>query len=177
MPTVAINGVDYPSYIDVAYADEYLAADMSRAEAWAAVSADNKARAVITATRLLQRLIWKAGPPAVDTAADVVKEATALLAADIAAKPKLGDSGSTASNVKAVGAGSAKVEFFSPVEGAVLPSAAFALLRGLLGQDDVLLGGIGDATAFGSEPYRRSRFDETDYGSVYGTPNPDERLL
>ena len=175
MPNIDLGGHQYPSYIDVDYADQYLAADLSRASAWDAVSADDKKRAVITSTRLLQRLQWKAGPPAVDTATDPVKEATALLAVDIIRKPATGDSAATGSNVKAVGAGSARVEFFQPKEGEVLPPAPLALLRGLLGQDDGVLGPFGDAVAFGSHDYQRSRFD--DFGLVGGDRDHlDERI-
>lgn len=163
MPNINIGTNAYPSYIDVAYADEYLTADLSRSAAWAALDAVTKSKAVVTATRLLQRLTWKAGPPAVETATQPVKDATALLAADIVAKPSLGDAASTGSNVKSVGAGSARVEFFSPVQGNALPGAAFALLRDLLGEDDAGLLGL-DNAAFGSANWQASRFDETDYG-------------
>lgn len=177
MPKVTINAVEYDAYAAVDYADEYLAADVARAETWADATPDNKGRALVTATRLLQRLRWKAGAPAVDTATDPVKQATCLLAADVLAKPALGDSGSSASNVKAVGAGSARVEFFRPQDGQVLPAAAFDLLRGLLGDADELVG-VGDAVAFGSCDGQRTRFD--DFGLVGGDGDRayerDERL-
>jgi hypothetical protein len=172
MPSVTINTVDYPVYESVADADAYLAADFSRAAGWAALTGDDKPMALVSATRLLQRQSWRDGVPDTEAAPQAVADATALLAADIALKPALGDSGSTASNVKAVGAGSAKVEFFRPSAGQVLPSAAYDLLRGLLGplagtEDDPAL----DGTAYGCSPCQRSRFDPTDYGLIGdGTP-------
>jgi len=163
--TVEIAGNDYPAYADVDFADEYLAGDFSRASAWAALGADPKGTALVSATRLLQRQLWRAGAPATDDPPAVVAEAASLLAADIASKPGLVDGGSTGSNVKAVGAGSARVEFFRPTAGTPLPAAAFDLLRGLLGpadgsgSDSVAL----DNTAYGSDAWQRSRFDPTDY--------------
>ena len=165
MASVDIGPNTYSSFIDNDYADEYLAADVSRATTWAALAADDKGRAIVTATRLLLRQSWRDGPPSLDTPPDEVQQSTALLAADVIAKPSLGDSGSTSSNVKAVGAGSARVEFFSPIAGTSLPPAAFALLRALLGPP----GGTGsdssvfDGSAYGSSNCQVSRFDPTDY--------------
>lgn len=168
MAQVTIGGNQYDVYADVAFADEYLAADAVRYATWAALTtAGDKERLLVSATRLLQRQTWKAGtPPDVADPPLVVKEATALLAADIALKPTVSDNGSTASNVKVVGAGSARVEFFSPVEGRALPPAAFALLSELLGVPDEDLAGVGVGTAYGSSDCQRSRFDPTDY-SLY----------
>jgi hypothetical protein len=164
---VSINGNQYDVYADVAFADRYLAADASRADAWQALTATGaKERALVSATRLLQRQTWNAGvAPDVAMPVEIVQEAASLLAADIAAAPGIGDSGSTASNVKSVGAGPARVEFFAPTVGTPLPMAAFALLlsAGLLGArpgavDDPAL----DGSAYGCWP-QASRFDPTDY--------------
>jgi hypothetical protein len=58
MPTVTINAVDYDVYADLDTADEFLAADFS-ADAWRAeTDVDQKARADVTATRLLDRIRW-----------------------------------------------------------------------------------------------------------------------
>jgi hypothetical protein len=175
MPQVDIGSNSYDSYAELDFANEYLDADVLRAPSWSLLEEDDRSRALVSATRLLQRQLWINGVPEIDTAPEVVQQATALLAADIAAKPALGDSASTASNVKAVGAGSARVEFFSPVAGTVLPSAALALLRGLLGpstsasSDPALTN-----TAYGSSDCQRSRFDPTDYGLL--GDGYDERL-
>lgn len=177
MAMVTILGNDYPSFITVDEADEYLAADLARSDAWLAQDPDLRAKAVVSATRLLLRLQWLNGPPDVNAPPQPVKDATALLAADIAAKPALGDGASTGSNVKAVGAGSGRVEFFRPTEGYVLPIAAFALLRGLLGGAQNDGGAALDNAAYGSHDCQRSRFDRTDYGLVGdGTYNPEDRL-
>jgi hypothetical protein len=171
--TVDIGAETYDVYADVDFADLYLAADIQRSAAWAALDTDTKGKALVTATRLLMRLQWKDGVPDIDGPPAEVQQACALLAADIAAQPKLGDSGSTASNVKSVGAGSARVEFFRPTEGAPLPTAAFDLLRPLLGlpsttTDDPAL----DNTAYGSNGCYPSRFDPRDYYQIGGYPFP-----
>jgi hypothetical protein len=59
----------------------------------------------------------------------VVKEVTAMLAADLLAKPKLFADASGNTNVKSVKAGSASVDFFSPVVGGPpLPRALWDML-------------------------------------------------
>jgi hypothetical protein len=158
--TVSVNGNDYQVYADLEFADEYLGGDVARADNWEALDEDpDQGRALVTATRLLQRQSWRDGVPSLDDPPLIVQQATALLAADISAKPALGDSGSTGSNVKSVGAGSAKVEFFRPTAGTPLPQAAYDLLGDLLGPPtgaatDPSL----DGTAYGSEFWRHSRF-------------------
>jgi hypothetical protein len=166
MATVTIGGEDYDAYTDVDGADLYLAADVSRYATWAALAEDDKGRAIVSATRLLQRQSWRDGVPSTDDPVlEPVAQATSLLAVDIIAKPAVGDDGSTASNIKLVGgSGVPAVEFFRPLPGSPLPSAAYALLRDLLGAsssaDDALFSG----TAYGSHNCQRSRFDPSDYG-------------
>ena len=179
MATVSITGEDYPSYSDVETADLYLAADVSRAAIWAALEEDpDKGRALVTATRLLQRQSWVAGSPPDTEAVDLdqrIIDATALLAVDIILKPASGDGGGTGSNIKSVGgAGVPTITFFSPSPGNPLPQAAFDLLRGLIGPAE---GSLDSAylfgSAFGCSPYQRSRFDGTDY-RLYGDGSPVE---
>jgi hypothetical protein len=164
---VTIGATEYNVFADVAFADAFLAADIGRAPVWEVLTVDGmKERALVSATRALARLDWKDGVPSVDAPPLVVSEATAILAADMIAAPKLADdlSAGSASNVKSVGAGPARVEFFRPVEGRSMPVAVFALLRPLLGStsmgsDDPAF----DNVAFGSGGYQESRFDESDY--------------
>jgi hypothetical protein len=179
--TVDIGAETYDVYADVDFADIYLAADVLRSPIWDALTvAGDKEKALVTATRLLTRLQWKDGVPDITAPPAEVQQAAALLAADIAAQPKLGDSASSGSNVKSVGAGPARVEFFRPVEGNVLPSAAFDLLRDLLGlplstSDDPSL----DNVAFGSSGCYPSRFDPRDYDQIGGGgryPYPPQEL-
>ena len=167
MATITINTVDYNSFASVADADAFLAADVKRYAAWAALDADAnaKARALVTASRYLAGLDWADGVPSYDTPPTAVVEATALLAADIAAKPSLGDDASTGSNVKRVKGGEAEVEFFRPTAGAALPPYLLRLLGDLLGTDVTWAEG---GTAYGSDPWCESRFDKTDH-RLYGS--------
>jgi hypothetical protein len=159
MAEVAIGSCFYSTFAEVEEADEYLAADMKRYSGWAALSADDKARALVTATRYLDGLVWLE-PPAYDNPPQAVKEANALLAADIAAKPTLGDDSSTGSNVKRVKGGEAEVEFFRPTSGTALPSYLLRLLGGLLDSDPTWAEG---GTAYGSDDCYTSRFEKTDW--------------
>lgn len=178
MATVQINAQDYAAFIDVADADKYLAADVSRAPVWEALAADDKARALVTATRLLQRLQWRGDvvPTTDDPVAEPVADATALLAVDIINKPTLGDSASTGSNVKAVGAGPARVEFFRPSEGQSLPPAAFELLRGLLGPGAELDDPALDNTAFGSSFCWPCGYGPRDFDPLGARFNPNSPI-
>lgn len=159
MASITIGAASYSSYASVAEADEYLAADVQRYSGWAALDADAKARALVTASRYLATLDWIEAP-SYDTPPAALVEATSLFAADIAAKPSLGSDASTGSNVKRVKGGSAEVEFFRPSAGAILPAWLLRMLGDLLG-NDVTWGEGG--TAYGSEDCRTSRFDQTDY--------------
>ena len=59
MPTVSIDGVDYDVYISQADANAYLAGQIA-ATAWRAeTDEDQKDRAIISATRLLDRQLWQ----------------------------------------------------------------------------------------------------------------------
>lgn len=165
MATITINAVDYSSFASVAEADAYLAADVSRYAAWAALDADQKGRALVTASRYLAALDWVDGVPSYDTPPSVLVEATSLFAADIAAKPALGNDASTGSNVKRVKGGEAEVEFFRPTAGAALPPYLLRLLGDLLGTDVTWAEG---GTAYGSDPWCESRFDRTDH-RLYGS--------
>lgn len=161
MAKVYIDVNVYDSFADIDHADAYLAADVTRAALWGALGEDDKGRALVTATRLLLRQSWIDGTPSLETPPDVVKDAAALIAADVVAKPAVAD-GANGSNVKAVGAGSARVEFFRPVEGAPLPPAAFLLLRDLLGSGSSASDPALDNIAYGSEGCRPSRFPLND---------------
>lgn len=132
MPMITINGKDYASYASVAYADEYLAADIARAAAWDAIEDDDqKGRALISATRMLLTMPWcEAAPdPTVDQD-EPIPSVTAMLAADLTANPDLFADASGNSNIKRAKAGSAEVEFFSPVDGG--PPLPLALWNRLL---------------------------------------------
>jgi hypothetical protein len=150
MATVTIDGSDYQAFQTVPGADVYLAADYSRAAGWAALSADQKGQALVSATRLMLLLPWVGDTP--DPAVDQdspIPEVASMLAADIAAKPALMADASGASNIRSVQAGSARVEFFSPSDSG-LPIAQ--ALWDLLLAADLIAGPAEGDIAFGA-PY------------------------
>lgn len=169
MGTVTIGATDYDSFATVAVADAYLAADIIRAVPWALLNADAKGRALVSATRMMLALPWCATTPdpTVDQASPI-PEVASMLAADLAAKPKLFADASGNSNIKSAKAGSASIEFFSPVDGGPpLPKALWDLLlnAGLvclgLGDTDVTLdGAVPHGTSDGCRPlYGRHPWD------------------
>lgn len=163
MATISLGSNDYDSYATVEDAAAYLAADVVLAPVWVAASADTQKQALITATRLLQRMTWAAGSsPDLTTTPSEVVEATILLAAAILQDPALSTTGgSPASSVKRVKAGTAEVEFFSSRAATRLPPNVLTLLRPLLGSASV-----GGVVGPGGEAFGTcfpSRFDETGY--------------
>lgn len=67
MPSVTINGVNYTSYVDLADADTYLAAQIE-ATSWATATNDQRGIALVTMSRIIDRQIWQGSP--VDFAAN-----------------------------------------------------------------------------------------------------------
>lgn len=140
MPLIDLGAGEYPSFADVDFADDYLAADIQRAAPWALLDPDStKPRALVSATRVLQRFLAAPAPDPNDPLVDIpdaLKQVTAMLASDLAAKPKLASGASPNSNLKVVRGGTASVEFFRPVDDkAPLPDDLWAMLLavGLVG--------------------------------------------
>lgn len=168
MAEVTIGAEDYAVFADTDFADPYLAADVLRADDWESRSDVQKARGLVSATRMLNTLPWIAPAPATDDEdlPAVVKEVASMLAADLLAKPKLFVDASGNSNIKSAGAGSAKVEFFRPVEdGAAIPRSMWdalvaAGLVGTVGSPDGLAGAIVTGISSGRRPlYGRPAWD------------------
>lgn len=153
---VTIGATDYDAFQTVASADEYLAADIVRAVPWALLNDDAKGRALVSATRMLLLMPWcdTTPDPTVDQDSPI-PEVTAMLAADLAAKPKLFADASGNSNIKSAKAGSAEIEFFSPVDSG--PPLPLALWNMLLSANLVCLGtGDTDVTLDGADPHGTS---------------------
>ena len=127
---VTIGTTEYQAFQSVEGADEYLGGDISRATSWALANNDAKGRALVSATRMMIALPWCAETP--DPAEDQqspIPEVAAMLAADLNANPALFADASGASNIKSAKAGSAQIEFFSPVDGGPpIPKALWTLL-------------------------------------------------
>lgn len=162
MAEITLGTNTYDSFASVEYADEYLAADMVRGPIWEALDDNGKKRALITATRKMLTLPWcgTAPDPTVDQD-EPIPSVTAMLAADLAANPDLAADASGNSNIKRAKAGSAEVEFFSPVDGLPpLPSSLWGILMGAdlmcpngNGGDDLILdGALPSGTCGGNRP-------------------------
>lgn len=166
MTTVTINAIDYDVYADVTTADEFLAADFSATLWRAETDDDQKARALVTATRLLDRMDWLGSKTDVDQALQWPRSDTGLdevdpdevpqaiidgsivLAKLIHAGSKVDSSTTTTSNVKRQKAGSVEIEYFFPFEdGARLPTEVWELVsRYLSGSGSTLGGAIASGT-------------------------------
>lgn len=129
MVKVLIGAAEYDSLATLAFADVYLGGDVMRATTWALRNDDAKGRGLVSATRAMLQLPWVGGPPPFEDPPEVVSQVTAMLAADMLAKPRLFADASGSSNVKTAKAGSAQVEFFQPVSGgAPIPMALWTML-------------------------------------------------
>lgn len=186
--TVTIAAVNYSVYsitaTPVTDADQYLNAKIGAA-AWAATSADDKARALVSAARWIDRVIEFSGTQSSPTQPlDWPREGATCNGGAIAGSPFVPDevafaefelafilignpaaqaAASQGSNVKAVKAGSAGVEFFSPTLGSSsetrLPSVAHDLISCLFaaqGFGSGLASGVSGESSFGPCDFERS---------------------
>lgn len=148
---VIINGVEYITYADVFYADEYLAADPNAA-AWRAEADDDvKARALVNATRVLNNLRWRGsktdadqelawprtgvsdrdGSVASDTIPQRIIDACVELANQVLNGVDIANFRTTATAERRIKAGSVEIENFRGAEGSPvpLPWPAWSLIR------------------------------------------------
>lgn len=114
MATVSIGGVDFDSFEDVAGADAFLVADILRAGPWSTREADQKARGLISASRRIATLPWVGDPPDFNSPPTIVKEVTAMFAADLIGNPTLLGTAANQDNVRSLNVKSVAVEFFAP---------------------------------------------------------------
>lgn len=159
MPVVLVADPASPSanaYVDVAEADAYLATQLY-ADAWATTDPDLKARALITATRLLdEQVTWRGNPVSTSQALGLprsslpvksgwgflatsvipaaVKQATADLARRLVEAEQLPDAPSDTAGLKKLKAGPVELEFdgSTTVVGSVIPDAVFAQIAFLV---------------------------------------------
>jgi hypothetical protein len=167
MAMLEIDGVEAFSYAAIEYADDYLVFDPSYAE-WAALSDDDKARFLVSATRFLDTLNW-AEPWSTQTAREAenkIVQACVILASMISrGEADFVTTGSTYSGTKRLKAGSAEIEFFGPGSSSTtngngtIPSQLWALLKEFLSGAGGSLGG-GGFLSFGTcgESNNRQRF-------------------
>lgn len=128
MATITINGTEYPVYADLAAADDYAQAGI-HADGWLDdPDEDRRARALVTATRLLDRQRWRgertdptqelewprtgiSGVPDDELPGDLVAGAIELAIA-LHAGSEVQDRTTTENDVKNLRAGSVSLEFF-----------------------------------------------------------------
>lgn len=166
-PVVTITGsaVEYPVFISVEAADDYLFADIG-ATAWQAGSADEKARWLVGATRVLKGQPW-ASPiadwPSIPAA---VEAATAELASAIAGGYDAANRASTSDGVKRQKAGSVEIEYFGTAlfDATPLPLPVWRLIVGLLGGGGSGLGGAISSGTCGPDNFA---YDSSFVGQSY----------
>lgn len=151
------------SYGSRAEADTYFS-DSLRAAEWDAITNSTKDQGLIEATRVLERQTWagEKETPSQDLAfgrtgltdnegvtltpaetLEVAKEAQFEYAIYLIAKPgALNTRDATGSNIKQVGAGSAKVAFFKHTKGSRFPLMVTDLIGQWFGGDRGVIGGV-----------------------------------
>ena len=186
--TVAIGADTFAAYGSIAGLATYANGSSLWYATHAAASATDRARALVEASRLLDRQRWQGAKTdsgqalawprtgvtlddeAVDdaTVPEAIETAAYELALAILAKPTVIAGTSTGSNVQSVGAGPTSVTFFAPTPGARFPDRVQELIGGYLyGADastDLAPGGI---YATGTDGC--SQFDR---GDTYGLTGP-----
>jgi len=187
--TVTISSVDYNVYgltsNPVGDATSYLAGILGAAD-FAALSADDQARALVSATKWLDRLQWSGAPTDPDTpqplafprtglptcrgityadniVPDPIVQAMFELAEILAADATAQNSSGQGSNIKKVGAGSAQVEFFQPTINSAsdtrLPQVAQDLVACFLAgsaTNKATATGTGNSSAFDEDDFDKS---------------------
>lgn len=184
MVQVSIGANNYESYADVATADTYLEADLRLDAIWDAATTDDKTRALVSATRILDRQRWVGEPTQpfpgtqplawprtgvtgfTDTEIPTqVVNACITLAALFIETPTLAQEGSTGSNIRRVQAGTAQVEFFRPTGGTRFPDIVQELLVGLL--SSTIGSGAAGSQSFGTDDVVTTPLSNS-YGRDFG---------
>jgi len=187
MATVTIDSTSYTTYASVATADTYMDAEVSAAATkWrnaTLTDADAKARALVSATRVIdkqlfpgsktdedQSLAWpRTGTGLSGVETDVIPQqivdASILLAAEINNGVDVGGSATTYDRIKDQKAGSVSISYFKDFdEGTRFPTTIQELLNGLLGSGSGLTG-LGSSIAYGADTC--SDFDDDYEPSVW----------
>lgn len=148
MDTVTIGSATYDVYADVSVADMYLDAAI-HAETWWTLDTDTKARALVTATRTLDRQTWLEdySTQALREDIDNIINASIELALSLAEGSDVQNQQTTAERVKRLQAGSVSIENFRGIDNPTrFPQIVQELLRGYLGSDGSNLVGVAEGT-------------------------------
>lgn len=173
------------SYVTVAEADAYFA-DSINSAGWDGADAPTKDKALISATRYLDRQRWQGtktvstqnlewprsgvtcngDPVDSDEVPDEIKESQYEMAQILIQDPTSGNNLNTGSNTKRAKAGSAEVEFFRPTSGTIMPDIVHQISSCLLG------GSVPDSSGVGPGGYSSGGCDgssfDTDYDRTRG---------
>lgn len=171
MATVTIDSVNYFSYISAAAAISYLAADSGAAN-WRAADTDVQARALVSATRWLDRLSWSGdktdddqdnawprdGITGVedDETPQAVIDACALLASAIVDGLNANTNTAAGGGTKRLKADTVEIEYFRPTDEAVLPLplSIWQLIAAYLGgAGSTIIGGSESTGTDGCYPF------------------------
>lgn len=176
MGIVTIGSNDYFSYAEVADADIYLAAS-SNAAAWRDAEDDTKARALISATRILDRMAWvgdktdgidqvnawpRTSTGITDLDDDVTPQAIADACCELASSIVDGtdwtNQQSTENQTQSLKAGSVEIVYFRGAEGTALPlpQAAWQLVAPYMGGGSSMLTGAMSCGTEMCNPLERS---------------------
>ena len=196
---LTIAGNTYQSYLSVDEADVFLAVEVNRREAWAALSADDKARLLVASTRRIDFFEFKGERADPDqstkwprantgdgedlpedavssgtTIPDPIEEATALLAGTIAANPaaaSVSHPDASQTYLKRVKAGTAEVEFYSRnrQSAAVAANVSAQAAQELADAEAQLL-----LRPYILQPVAASRAEEVGSAFAFGTDQPSQ---
>jgi hypothetical protein len=187
MGTVTIATVDYEVYGDEAGADAYWGGGLGDgATAWAAADATQHKKALVAATRLLDRQPWQGtavGTPVIDVVLqwprsgvsgvadnevpDAIVKGSYELAAAILSDTSILNAAVSGSNVRAVKAGSVEVEFFTNTLG--ISGRLPAQVQDLVGQYLQGAGaGASSSISYGTDGTSESEYDDADIYTITG---------
>lgn len=113
MATVTIDSTDFTVYADTSTADDYLKAERQFSVSWAASTTDERAAALVSATRYIDRQVWidDYDTVAERQASQAFIDACIILAAIVNSDTEALSSSNTFNDRKRVKAGSVEVEF------------------------------------------------------------------
>lgn len=137
MDVIIISSQAYDSYASVEEADAYLAASLHAGTTWSDATEDNKGRALVTATRILDRQRWA---DAYDTQAErevvpAIQDACCEMALALLQGSDLQSESTTGQKLQSITAGSVSLTYFRGAEGSPhrFPTIVWELLRDYLG--------------------------------------------
>jgi hypothetical protein len=168
MGTVIISGNNYTIYGSQAGAIAYLTGSITPQAAKfisPSTTADSQARALVDATRELERQLWidSVNTFPLRDAIPAFQNASYELAALLLTKPNLFDASGAGSNVQSVTAGPTSVTFFKPTDAGRFPTRVQELIGVYLaGEAPSIPGG---SESLGNTECAESQFDDCDrYG-------------